>query len=77
MMSEKPNKIPFSMKMQLFHPILHGLFRGRERMGEAVSAHLLQNVSKAYLSYEIDVEQLFCALLLDTNSLRVQNYHLG
>ena len=46
-------------------------------MGGAESAHPLQNVFKAYLSYEIDVEQLFSALLLDTNSLRGQNYHFG
>ena len=46
-------------------------------MGGAESAHPLQNAFKAYLSYEIDVEQLFSALLLDTNCLRGQSYHLG
>ena len=45
--------------------------------GGAESARPFQNVCKAYLSYEIDVEQLFSALLLDTNSLRGQNYHFG
>ena len=62
----------------LFNPILHGLFGGRERMGGgAESAHPLQNVFKAYLTYEIDVEQLLSAFLLDTHSLRGQNNHFG
>ena len=46
-------------------------------MGGAESAHPLQNVFKAYLTYEIDVEQLLSALLLDTHSLGGQNNHFG
>ena len=52
-----PNVFTIFIK-RLINPILHGLFGGRERMGGAESAHPHPNVSKPYLCYEIDVEQL-------------------
>ena len=67
--------VQLTMPLTLFYMGFLGV--GNAWGGGAESAHPLQNVSKAYLSYKIDVKQLFSALLLDKNSLRGQNYHFG